>query len=85
MVDITSLLAAGSLVFLVDFNGHRLDLATGDTNDLNPIITFPADDTTGGLGENQKVHACSVTRFTELLIYVPPVAVNSHGWQFRAD
>ena len=53
MVNITSVLGSGSLFFFTDFNGNRLDLATGNTNDLTPIISFPPDAL--GFDLNQKV------------------------------
>ena len=53
MVNVSSILLGGGPFFFVDFNGNRLDLANNVANDLNPIISFPADPL--GIDTNQKV------------------------------
>ena len=64
MVNITSFLAAGSLIVLTSSSGNRLDLAKDQTDDLTPIITFHPDKP--GKDQNQKV--CLKSRLYELII-----------------
>ena len=58
MVNVRNVLLGGGPFFFVDFNGNRLDLANNVASDLNPIITFPADQP--GIDTNQKVRVNSL-------------------------